>query len=822
MHPGDPSTHDLDVGYDALKTILETIPVGILLGDTRGRTLYVNRKFVDLFGYTIEDIPDQEAWWPAAYPDAGLRVDARRQWAAAAAEAQRNRSETPPMIFPVRCKDGGMREIEFRMAATDTLHVVVFTDIGERLVAARERRTNEQRTAGLLALSQMTDQPENVITDFALEQAVALTNSRIGYLAFVNEDETVMTMYSWSREAMQTCNALDKKVHYKVAETGLWGEAIRQRKPVITNDYAAPNAFKKGYPEGHLPISRHMNLPVLEEGRIVLVAGVGNKPAPYDESDVQQLTLLMDGLWKIIRTKRVEQALRESQARFAKAFLSSPAPLVISEIDSGRFIDVNDCWVRMLGHSREELLGHTSKEVGIWADPADRDRMVALLRQKGAIKEAPVQFVSKSGERIHALWSTETITLDGRPVMLSLIYDETERKRAETEKERLQAQLLQVQKLESVGRLAGGVAHDFNNMLGVILGHAELAMSRTAPGEPIHEDLTEIHAAAGRSAELTRQLLTFARKQTVRPRVLDLNAVVEAALKMLRRLIGEAIALEWHPAGGLWPVKVDPTQIDQVLANLCVNARDAIDGLGTITITTENVTLDGEPSADPEVPLFGDFVRLSVRDDGCGMDRATIDNLFDPFFTTKPVGLGTGLGLATVYGVVKQNSGFIQVHSAPGQGATLAIHLPRCTTPDRPAAAVQPKADPGDGRETILLVEDEPSVLRMTTLMLQRLGYTVLPAGTPGAAIEQARAHAGRIDLLMTDVVMPEMNGRDLAEHLLSLYPEMRRLFMSGYTADVIAHQGVLEAGVSFIQKPFSLQKLAHWVRRALEGEVRS
>ncbi len=397
------------------------------------------------------------------------------------------------------------------------------------------------------------------------------------------------------------------------------------------------------------------------------------------------------------------------------------------------------------------------------------------------------------------------------------MHDDTRRRMAEIEQEKLEAQLHQAQKLESVGRLAGGVAHDFNNMLGVILGHTELALLQADETHELHEDLKEIQKAAQRSADITKQLLAFARKQTISPRQLDLNDTVESMLNMLRRLIGENIDLVWQPAAHLWPVKMDPSQIDQILANLCINARDAVAGAGTLTIETGKKSFDEEYCRQHPGFIPGDFVQLSVSDNGCGMDKDTLDNLFEPFFTTKEIGKGTGLGLATIYGIVKQNNGFINVDSEPGQGSTFKIYLPRSITEEDIDRAMLEKEATEGGTETILLVEDEPTILRMTRMMLERKGYTVLSAATPSEAIIIAKEHVGAIELLMTDVVMPEMNGRDLAAKLIELHPNIKLLFMSGYTADVISHQGVLDDMVEFIQKPFSMADMAEKVREVLD-----
>jgi CheY-like chemotaxis protein len=370
--------------------------------------------------------------------------------------------------------------------------------------------------------------------------------------------------------------------------------------------------------------------------------------------------------------------------------------------------------------------------------------------------------------------------------------------------------------MESIARLAGGVAHDFNNILGVIMGHAEMALLNVSPEEPVHNDLKQILKAARRSADLTRQLLAFARKQTVSPRILDLNDTIEGMLKMLRRLVGEHIELRWIPGPGLWSVKIDPSQVDQMLANLVVNSRDAIAGVGAITVQTENVTLDEAYCRSHEGFKPGEYVLLSVSDNGIGMDKETLARVFEPFFTTKEVGKGTGLGLATVYGVVKQNEGFINAYSEPGQGTTFKIYLPRVQAVSSPKPeAVEER--PLKGAETVLLVEDEEAILGLAQAILEQQGYTVLAARTPGEALELAERYAGVIQLLIADVVMPQMNGRELYKNVSALRPEIKVLFMSGYTANVIAHHGVLEEGVQFLEKPFTVRGLAEKVREVLD-----
>jgi signal transduction histidine kinase len=390
-------------------------------------------------------------------------------------------------------------------------------------------------------------------------------------------------------------------------------------------------------------------------------------------------------------------------------------------------------------------------------------------------------------------------------------------KRDITRELEMEDQLVQAHKMEAVGRLVGGVAHDFNNMLQTILGYGEMTLTAAPEEGPVRENVREMQRAARRAADLTRQLLAFARRQTVAPRVVSLNDLVESSLKMLRRLIGEDIDLAWMP-GATWNILIDPSQVDQILANLAVNARDAIAEDGKIVIETANIRVGeaecaGRPGAAP-----GDYVVLSVSDNGCGMDADTMSHAFEPFFTTKEVGQGTGLGLATVYGIVRQCGGFIGVYSESRMGTTFRIYFPRHSGD---ASELPGTADTGDaprGTEGILLVEDEAGILEMGKIMLSRLGYSVQAAATPEEAVRLAAKSETPIDLLLTDVVMPGMNGKALAGHIVARRPGIKVLYMSGYTADAIARRGVLDDGAHFIQKPFSSRELARKVREVLDG----
>ncbi|MGD9158054.1 MAG: PAS domain S-box protein [Desulfobacteraceae bacterium] len=520
----------------------------------------------------------------------------------------------------------------------------------------------------------------------------------------------------------------------------------------------------------------------------------------------------------ISERKQAEEALRQSLEKYEKTFQAVPVWIVISSVEDGKFFEVNKTFLNAMGYSREELIGRTSLDINSWVDPQQRESIVDEIKEYGHVHEKDVRMRVHSGEIIDTLFSAETLILDGQQVMLSVTRDITEQKKAEKDRDKLQKQLLQAQKMESVGRLAGGVAHDFNNMLGVIMGYTEILLENHGPEDPFYDDLQEILDAAKRSTDITRQLLAFARKQTINPRVIDLNSTVESMLKMIRRLIGEDIDLAWFPCKGLLQVNIDPMQVDQVMANLCVNARDAIEGIGKLTIETDHTLIDNDYCKDHPEFLPGDYVVLSVSDDGTGMDTETMQNIFDPFYTTKGLGKGTGLGLSTVYGIVKQNEGMINVYSEKDKGTTFTIYLPLFAGDIADVHETVIKETPLSRGETVLIVEDDPAILKMGRRMLEQLKYKVVFASAPGDALGLVREYRDKIDLLITDVIMPEMNGRDLSSRVRLFYPDLKVLYMSGYTADVIAHRGVLDKGVCFVQKPFSKKDFAVKIREALEN----
>ncbi|MDD5286545.1 MAG: PAS domain S-box protein [Desulfuromonadaceae bacterium] len=520
----------------------------------------------------------------------------------------------------------------------------------------------------------------------------------------------------------------------------------------------------------------------------------------------------------ITERKRSEVELKESEERHRAILMTALDGFWLVDASTGKLIEVNDASASMLGYTSEELLAHGIKDIDVQWSSGEINREMQKIKTTGkAFFET--RHRTKSGQTIDVEISANYLPRTDQ--FFSFIRNITQRKQTEEVRLSLEGQLHQAQKMESVGSLAGGVAHDFNNKLCVILGCTYLASAESDPAK-LRNFLEEIRKAAEQSADLTRQLLAFARRQTIAPKVLDLNETVTSMLKMLGRLIGEDIHLIWQPAPNLWLLKLDPSQVDQILANLCVNARDSISKDGKIIIETGNSIIDEEYCAKHADVLPGEYVRLIVSDNGCGMDKETLDRIFEPFFTTKETGKGTGLGLSTVFGIVKQNNGFINVYSEPSLGTTFTIYLPRdvgktVLTQNESMATPAPR-----GLETILLVEDDLAIMNMASTILAKQGYSVLSANSPAEATRLAKEHGGKIQLIITDVVMPEMNGKDLAHNLQSLNPQLKCLFMSGYTADAISQHGVLDEGVNFIQKPFSLPDIATKVRQVLDGKYGS
>lgn len=538
-----------------------------------------------------------------------------------------------------------------------------------------------------------------------------------------------------------------------------------------------------------------------------------NSPVIGPDGEVTYIIHSVADVTEIVRLKQqgfdqrnlIEEL--KAEERFRKAFNANPEPITIATFSEGRYIDVNESFLRVTGYRREEVIGRTSLELGFWDRPEDRAKLIKTLDKQGSVSDMEISFRTKSGEQRTGLDSAEIIEVAGQKCMFTIFKDITEHKI-------LEKQLRQAAKMEAIGQLSGGIAHDFNNLLGVIIGYCEVLEVQLPPTNSLRKDCEQIKKAGERAASLTRQLLAFSRQQVLEPIIIDLNTTVLEMEMMLRRLIGEDIDLITSLDSSLGSVKADRVQIELVIMNLVVNARDAMPQGGRLTIETANVDLDEDYDRRHSQQRPGPYVLLSVSDTGKGMDAETQTRIFDPFFTTKELGKGTGLGLSTVYGVVKQSDGHIWVYSELGHGTTFKIYLPRV---DKEVSAEKRSVGATGnlpGTETILLVEDEEPLRVLTGRFLIESGYTVLEAEHPDKAIQIAQQHSGPIDLLLTDVVMPGMNGRTLVERLTQNRPHLKVVYMSGYSG--FTHRDLLDSEANFLPKPFTRDALLRKLHEVL------
>ncbi len=548
---------------------------------------------------------------------------------------------------------------------------------------------------------------------------------------------------------------------------------------------------------------------IAADGRTVSLKDIVN--VKVEAGEATELTGVMID---ISEQKNTQETLRLSEERFFKAFRSNPESIAITTVAEGRFLEVNDALLRALGYERRQVVGKTGAELALWANPEERNDLIRALDAGDPVLKRGASFRTKSGQIREFEISAETIPVQGEPCLLCFAHDVTDQKQ-------LEGQLRQAGKMDAMGQFAGGVAHDFNNLLGIMLGYCELLMERLGTDDANRVKVERILEAGERAAGLTRQLLAFSRQQILQPEILNMNVLVAEAEKLLHRLIGEDIELVVRPGANICPVMADSGQIIQVILNLAVNARDAMPTGGKLSIETANVEVspgDVPPDADTPQP-GGPHVVLSVRDAGVGMDAETQAHIFEPFFTTKQIGKGTGLGLATVYGIVKQSGGFIRVESALGKGTTFSVYLPRIASALGAAGSADASDACSPGTETILLVEDEEALRRLTRESLEFAGYNVVEAQDGDDALRVVEKHPGRIHLLLTDVVMPNMSGPELTSRLQAMVPGLRTIYVSGYSGSKLVEHGLREAGDAFLQKPYPRHALLSAIRQALNKE---
>ncbi len=903
---------------------------------------FFSALYYTMLGYEDGEFPaTYDAWRLLVHPEDIDRVERELQESIETGSGfnidLRMRKKTGQWLWV--CARGRMIEVDIRGKALRM--VGVLSEIAERKRAEEVVQRNEARFRCLASLLEYRGGSIKDFLDFALDEAIKLTQSKFGYIYFYHEDRQLFILNSWSKGVMKECAIVDPQTCYELDKTGIWGEAVRQRQPIMLNDFQAAHPLRKGYPEGHAKLHKYLTVPVFSGNQIVAVVAVANKERDYEEADIQQLRLLMSAVWKVVEQRKAEEALQESEKRFLAFMHHLPAAAFIKDPD-GRTLFANQYLADVFGFKNRECktttelvggaLGQQMTESdrktfaqgtlkieetisdfqgvvrtfetikfpifiqgkpallgGISRDITERKQAVEKLRdsetkyrrlvdncpdilyifseQKGGV------FYSRQVENLlgysidylysHPLVWSQSIHPDDlanvrqvfneaapcKPFVLEYrlrdaqgnwrwIYDRsiaryqqngdtlieglatdiTERKRMEAENARLEAQLRQIQKQEAIGQLAGGVAHDFNNILAAMMMNIGFMEQNPKLDETTQESLKELLAEAERAASLTRQLLMFSRKSVMEKKALDMNEVVANLLKMLGRLIGEHVSIRFERANGLPLVEADQGMIEQVLMNLAVNARDAMPDGGKLVISLKIVPVGAEGIKGKVDVLPGTFVCLSVQDTGCGMDQATLNKIFEPFFTTKEVGKGTGLGLATVYGIAALHKGWVEVESEVGQGTTFRVYLPQ-----RIQGILEPdqtmKKELLRGRETILLVEDNEAVRRMSVRGLKSLGYQVLEADHGLAGLKLWQDHRGEIDLLLTDMVMPEgLTGLALAEKLKAEKPNLKVIISSGYNDDMSGQTTAQLKGTLYLQKPYEIGLLSKKIRECLDG----
>ncbi|MDD2709958.1 MAG: PAS domain S-box protein [Verrucomicrobiae bacterium] len=685
--------------------------------------------------------------------------------------------------------------------------MTVIQDVTERHRNEMQRGLAMDRMEILLKLHQMGQAGTKEILDYALEGAVKITRSRIGYLALVNKDETVLTMHSWSREAMAECAIRDKPMVFEVAKTGLWGEAVRQRRPIITNDYKSENSSKKRYPKGHVSMNRYMNIPIFDGTRMVALAGVGNKAENYDEGDVNQLTLLMNGMWQILQRRKAEEALRDEKERLAVTLVSIGDGVITTDCQ-GRIVMLNRMAERLTGWTQAEAAGRLLTDIFHIVDEETRqpcpDPILHVLELgKTTGVSGDILLLAKDG-------SSRAIEDSGAPIrdekggiigVVLVFRDITEKRKAEEE-------LLRADKLESIGLLAGGIAHDFNNILTVIMGNLSVAMLGLDSKSKIAAQLGQAERASRAAKDLTEQLLTFSKGGAPVRRTLMLADLIHDAVGFALR--GSSVHCEYQLADDLWTVHVDPSQIGRVINNLALNAVQAMPRGGVLVVVGDNLVLD----VSNQLPLSsGPYVHLSFRDTGGGIASENFGAIFDPFFTTKKE--GSGLGLSIAYSIMIRHDGYITAEPAPGGGAIFHLYIPASGLVAEDEKTGKPGLIRGSGR--VLVMDDEEYVRDVACCMLETLGYESVCVKDGRAAVEtfeKARTEGSPFDVVILDLTVPGgMGGREALDLILAIDPAAVVVASSGYSHDAAMADFAACGFKARLPKPYTIVEAGEMLR---------
>jgi PAS domain S-box-containing protein len=805
----------------------ENVPFGLVMIGQDGTFEYVNPKFKELFGYDLADVPSGRAWFRKAYPDPDYRHHVISIWMDDLKHF--NPGEQKPRAFNATCKDGTTKIINFITVQLENGQILIACeDITERRRTEEALRYRIEFEKLIMTLSTHFINLASNEVDGAIYQALQTIGEFAGvgrsYVFLFSEGGKKMdNTHEWCAPGIEPQIQRLKEIRVD-EELPYFGKIIRSHQvfyvPRVADLPDEARAEKEDF--RFQGIQSLICVPMIYGSSLIGFLGFDSvrTEKAWSEDMIALLKIVGEVFVSALERQRVEQALRKNEERFRELY--DNAPLGYHEYDTeGRITNVNRTDLEMLGYTAEEMIGQPMWKFNVEEEDAREQILRKLAGTLPPGRSLERAYRRKNGSTFPVLIEDRLI-LDEKGRISGIrctIQDIAERKRAEREMFALQDQLRQAMKMEAIGQLAGGIAHDFNNLLTIISGYSQLSLNQLRKGEPLRENIEEIQKATERAAALTRQLLAFSRRQIMEIRVLDLNTVLRDLEKLLRRIIGEDIKLITVLSEDLGRMKADPGQIEQVILNLAVNARDAMPAGGKFILETSNVELD-EAYARSHISVKpGSYIKICVSDTGAGMSTEVRERIFEPFFTTKETGKGTGLGLSTVYGIVNQSGGNIWAYSEVGRGTTFKIYFPRVEeardAPKQTAAPVEIL----HGSETILLVEDEEAVRTLARKTLESCGYRILEASNGLEALRVAEGHSEpALHLLLTDVVMPGMGGRDLADQLIRLRPEMKVLYMSGYTDNAIVHHGILNPGIQFLQKPFSPQFLVQKVQETLKS----
>jgi len=706
----------------------------------------------------------------------------------------------------------------------------------------------QRNLESLWELVRLQDEGLKVIADYVLEQITTMSMSQYGFYGFINNDETEMTIYSWSKAAMQECQIDEKPIVYPIAQAGVWGDAVRKRRIIAINNYNRDFEGKKGLPKGHMSLTRLLSIPIFSKGKIVVVGAVANKDSQYTMDDIRHLEAFLSNAQVIIERKRFENDLRRHQKHLEEtveertaelkqaqqALLKSTkqyqaifenASVGIDIVDErGFFQVVNPALLKTLGYTQEEMVRLTNLDI---THPEDREiskrNLEGVLRGNINTYRIEKRFVRKDGT---VMWGNLSVAgirdSDGKcRQVVGVIGDITRRKEAEQERENLRAQLLQSQKMETMGTLAAGIAHDFNNMLAVILGYSSMLLADKNEKDPEYEGLQKIVKTSEDAADLVQRIRIFGRRAEMDLVPLDLNHQIDEVTKLLSHTLPKTIDIEIHLTKDPVIIKADSSQIAQMVMNLAVNAGEAMPQAGRLSILTENIVLDDDYCRLLMGVKPGPHVMLTVSDTGRGIDKGLMERIFDPFYSTKmrDYHKGTGLGLSVVQGIVQQHGGHITVESEVGQGTTFRMYFPALEVEKVPEYVEKEIPYPAGGNETILLVEDWEMVRELGVTILEKFGYTVLSAGDGQEALEVYEKEQGNISLVILDILMPRMDGKECLEGLLRINPAVKVIISSGVGHYDLINDIVKIGAKGAVNKPYSMRQLLGMVREVLDGD---